>query len=149
VTINTIAQRRLKERRGIDSWVIPNVHDFATPPPPIDGYSHDFRQVLGLNDDDLFILQPTRVIQRKGIEMALQLVYQLGLPIPRLFVSHRSKDEGIEYWRWLKREAGMMRVDLRLIDHLVGAERARANGHKIYSLWDLSPRRPDHLPQSL
>jgi glycosyltransferase involved in cell wall biosynthesis len=139
VTINTIAQRRLKERRGIDSWVIPNVHDFATPPPPLDAYSRDFRQVLNLGEKDLFIMQPTRVIQRKGIEMALQLVYQLGLPNPRLFVTHRSRDEGSEYWRWLKREAGMMRVDLRLIDHLIGAERARANGHKIYSLWDVYP----------
>ncbi len=139
VTINTIAQRRLKERRGIDSWVIPNVHDFATPPPTIDTYNRDFRQVLDLGEKDLFILQPTRVIQRKGIEMALQLVYQLGLPNPRLFITHRTSDEGIEYWRWLKREAGMMRVDLRQIDHLVGAERAKANGHKIYSLWDAYP----------
>jgi glycosyltransferase involved in cell wall biosynthesis len=139
VTINTIAQRRLKERRGIDSLVIPNVHDFATPPPPLDAYNRDFRQVLDLDERDLFILQPTRVIQRKGIEMALQLVYQLGLPHPRLFVSHRSSDEGIEYWRWLKREAGMMRVDLRLIDHLISAERAKVNGHKIYSLWDAYP----------
>ncbi|MCK6625236.1 MAG: glycosyltransferase family 4 protein [Anaerolineae bacterium] len=139
VTINTIAQRRLKERRSIDSWVIPNVHDFATPPPSIDAYNHDFRQVLDLDEKELFILQPTRVIQRKGIEMALQLVYQLDLPTPRLFVTHRSSDEGIEYWRWLKREAGMMRVDLRLIDHLVGAERANVKGHKIYSLWDAYP----------
>ena len=32
-----------------------------------------------------------------------------------------------------------MKVDLRLIDHLVGTERAKANGHKIYSLWDIYP----------
>ena len=31
VTINSIAQERLKARRGIESIVIPNVHDFATP----------------------------------------------------------------------------------------------------------------------
>lgn len=136
VTINTIAQRRLKERRGIDSGVIPNVHDFATPPPSLDGYNRDFRKVLDLGEQDLFILQPTRVIQRKGIEMALELVYQLGLPSPRLFITHRAQDEGLEYWRWLKREAGMMHLDLRLIDHLIGAERANAKGHKIYSLWD-------------
>jgi glycosyltransferase involved in cell wall biosynthesis len=45
----------------------------------------------------------------------------------------------VEYWRWLKREADMMRVDLRLIDHFIGAERAKANSHKIYSLWDAYP----------
>jgi hypothetical protein len=36
VTINTIAQKRLKQRRGLDSIVIPNVFDFAAPPPGLD-----------------------------------------------------------------------------------------------------------------
>jgi glycosyltransferase involved in cell wall biosynthesis len=139
VTINTIAQRRLKDRRKIDSVVIPNVHDFATPPPEIDDYNQDFRQTIGLNKEDLFILQPTRIIQRKGIEMAIELVHRLELPRPVLFVTHRANDEGVEYWRWLKREAGVMGVDLRLIDHLIGSERARINNHKIYSLWDAYP----------
>ena len=139
VAINSIAQRRLKERRSIDSVVIPNVHDFATPPPGIDSYNRDFRQVLGLGEKDFFILQPTRVVQRKGIEMAIELVHQLNLPNARLFITHRAHDEGLEYWHWLKREAGVMKVDLRLIDHLISAERAKANGHKIYSLWDAYP----------
>jgi glycosyltransferase involved in cell wall biosynthesis len=136
VTINSIAQQRLKARRQIDSIVIPNVQDFATPPPPHDGYNRDFRQVLGLTEQDLFILQPTRVIQSKGIEMALELIHHLGLADPRLFILRRVRDEGLEYWRWLKREAGMMGVDLQVIDHLVSTERARANSHKIYSLGD-------------
>jgi glycosyltransferase involved in cell wall biosynthesis len=139
VSINSIAQRRLKERRGIDSVVIPNVHDFSTPAPSLDAYNRDFREALGLKQGELFILQPTRVIQRKGIEMALELVHQLELPTPRLYITHRANDEGVEYWRWLKREADMMRVDLRLIDHFIGAERAKANSHKIYSLWDAYP----------
>lgn len=139
VTINSIAQQRLKKRRGIDSLVIPNVHDFATPPPGIDGYNRDFRERLGFKEGDLFILQPTRVIQRKGIEMALELVYLLNLANPRLYITHRAHDEGLEYWHFLKREADMMGVDLRLIDHLIGTERGRANGHKIYSLWDAYP----------
>jgi glycosyltransferase involved in cell wall biosynthesis len=139
VTINTIAQRRLKARRGIDSVVIPNVHDFATPPPGIDDYNRDFRQAIGLSDDDLFVLQPTRVIQRKGIEMALELVHRLGLPNAHIFITHSAADEGGAYWGWLQREARMMKVDLRLIDHLVGAERTTKNGQRIYSLWDAYP----------
>jgi len=139
VTINSIAQRRLKDRRGIGSVVIPNVHDFATPPPGLDGYNRDFREVLGLAADDLFILQPTRVIQRKGIEMAIELTHRLALPHAHLFITHRAHDEGLEYWHWLKREAGVMRVNLQLIDHLIATERGKANGHKIYSLWDAYP----------
>jgi glycosyltransferase involved in cell wall biosynthesis len=136
VSINTIAQRRLKERRSIESVVIPNVHDFATPPPELDHYNQDFRETLGLSDNDLFILQPTRVIQRKGIEMALALAHRLDLPNTYLFITHRAHDEGLNYWRWLKREASVMNVNLQLIDHFISTERATTNNHKIYSLWD-------------
>jgi glycosyltransferase involved in cell wall biosynthesis len=115
------------------------VHDFATPPPPIDEYARDLRSAIGLSESEPFILQPTRVIQRKGIEMALELVHRLDLPSKKIYITHRAHDEGLEYWHWLKREAGVMKVDLRLIDHLIGAERSVANGHKIYSLWDAYP----------
>ncbi len=136
VTINSIAQARLKARRGIDSIIVPNVLDFATPPPSIDEYNRDFREKLGLSPNDLFILQPTRVVQRKGIELAIELVRDLQLQNPALFISHRADDEGLAYWRWLKREAAVMGVHIALIDHMVAAERGKMNGHKIYSLWD-------------
>jgi glycosyltransferase involved in cell wall biosynthesis len=136
VTINSIAEARLKARRGISSIVIPNVLDFATPPPKIDKFNKEFRSHLGLQKDDLFILQPTRVVQRKGIEMSIEIVNRLDLSKPQLFISHRSDDEGLSYWRWLKREASVMGVDVQLIDHLIGPNRGTINGHKIYSLWD-------------
>ena len=136
VTLNTIAQARLRARRGIDSIVIPNVFDFAVPTPQIDNYSKDFRKKLGLTKNAFFILQPTRVIQRKGIELAIELVHRMNLPDPILFISHRSDDEGLSYWHWLKREAYAMNVQVNLIDHLVGYERTSKNGHKYYSLAD-------------
>jgi glycosyltransferase involved in cell wall biosynthesis len=139
VTLNTIAQARLKARRGIDSIVIPNVHDFATSPPGIDDYNKDFRRNLSLSDEDLFVMQPTRVIQRKGIEMAIELVYRLDLPQARLFITHRAGDEGVDYWRWLKREAQVMGVQVQLIDHLIGNKRTTIKGHKVFSLWDAYP----------
>lgn len=139
VTINTIAQKRLKARRGIDSTVIPNVHDFATPPPGLDDYNADFRAEINLGQNDFFILQPTRVVRRKGIEMAIELVKHLEIPQTCLYITHSTTDEGETYWRWLKREAQMMGVNLQLIDHLVEPNRRKINGHKIYSLWDVYP----------
>lgn len=136
ITINSIAQQRLKARRGIDSVVIPNVMDFAVEPPKIDDYSKDFREAIGMGVNDPFILQPTRVIRRKGVEKAIELVNRLELKNPRLFITHRSDDEGLSYWYWLKREANVMGVKVQLIDHMVGPQRSRINGHKIYSLWD-------------
>ncbi|UCE00677.1 MAG: glycosyltransferase family 1 protein, partial [Chloroflexota bacterium] len=43
VTINSIAKDRLKARRGISSIVIPNVLDFASPPPKKDNFNKDLR----------------------------------------------------------------------------------------------------------
>jgi glycosyltransferase involved in cell wall biosynthesis len=139
VTINSIAQARLKARRGIDSIVIPNVHDYHTPPEGIDDYNRDLRSMLGLTEDDLFILQPTRVVPRKGIELSIELVNRLGLPNAHLFITHQAGDEGLSYWHRLKREANTMCVYLQQIDHLIGVERTSDNGHKIYSLWDAYP----------
>lgn len=139
VTINSIAQRRLKERRDIDSIVIPNVHHFSKKPNGINDYNKDLRQGLGLSANDLFVLQPTRVIRRKGIEMALSLVHRLENTKARLFITHGAQDEGLSYWRWLVKEAKIMGVDLRLITDMVGSERAVRNGKKIYSLWDVYP----------
>jgi glycosyltransferase involved in cell wall biosynthesis len=136
VTINTIAQNRLKGRRKIDSLVVPNVFDFAAPPPIPDEYNRDFHQAAGLSESAPFILQPTRVIQRKGIELAIELVSRLGLSETRLFVTHSARDEGLAYWHWVEREARMMGVSLELIDHLIDDERKQVNGKKTYSLAD-------------
>jgi hypothetical protein len=136
VTINSIARSRLKQRRGLASIVIPNVFDFATPPPTLDVYNRDFRQALGLGAATPLIIQPTRVIQRKGIELAIELVSRLGLGEKRLFVTHSASDEGLAYWRWVEREARMMGVSLELIEHITGDEHRGPNGRKIYSLAD-------------
>lgn len=136
VTINSIAKARLKARRGIDSLVIPNVLDFSSPPSGVDDYNNQLRSSLNLKDGELFILQPTRVVQRKGIEMSIEIVKNLNYGKPKLFISHRADDEGLAYWRWLKRESGVMGVDVNLIDHLIGTERTTINGHRIFSLWD-------------
>lgn len=137
VTINTIAQKRLKERRGIESVVIPNVHDFSTPPPGIDEFNLDFREKLGLSSEDYFFLQPTRVIRRKGIEKSIELLHRMHLPKPRLFITHSITDEGEAYWNWIKHEAMVMRVDLQLVDTIIGPKRSSNNKKpKIYSLWD-------------
>ena len=41
-------------------------------PPGLDDYNRDLRREIGLREEDWFILQPTRVVQRKGIEHAVE-----------------------------------------------------------------------------
>jgi hypothetical protein len=80
VVINSLQQKELARRLGIPSQVIPNVIDFERPPPGLDDYKRDLRREIGLADDDWLILQPTRVVQRKGIEHAIELVRLEGEP---------------------------------------------------------------------
>jgi mannosylglucosylglycerate synthase len=136
-TINTLAQRALRQRRGLESVVIPNVFDFATPPPGIDDFNRDFREVIGLTDEQWLILQPTRVIPRKGIELAVELVAQLKDPRAVLVISHEAGDEGMDYLDELQALAAAQNVGLRYIAARIGDRRGEDNaGRKIYSLWD-------------
>jgi glycosyltransferase involved in cell wall biosynthesis len=138
--INSAARRALRERRGLDSLLIPNVFDFDTPPPGIDEYNADFRQAIGLAPDDWLILQPTRVIPRKGIELAIELVAALDDPRARLVITHRAGDEGFAYLEQLEAQARALGVDLRYVADQVDERRGTADGgRKSYSLWDAYP----------
>ena len=140
VVINQEAQEQLALRKGISSLVIPNVFDFDNPPAPPDDYAADVRQELGLDPDDFFILQPTRVVPRKGIEQSIKLVSLLKNPKCKLVISHEAGDEGYEYYGMLKQLAKEEGVDLRLVADRVGEVRQRdSKGRKVYTLWDLYP----------
>ncbi|WP_420643127.1 glycosyltransferase [Candidatus Leptofilum sp.] len=138
-TINSLAQTALKQRRGLDSLVIPNVFDFHTSPPGIDDFNTDFRQALGLKPDDWLILQPTRVIPRKGIELSIELLHQLNDPRAKLVITHKAGDEGLKYLHELQALAEAKNVALIYAGDKVDDLRRRASDTKIYSLWDAYP----------
>jgi glycosyltransferase involved in cell wall biosynthesis len=140
VVINSAAQEELALRTGISSTIIPNVLDFENPPQVESAASAAFRERLGLGPETKIILQPTRIIQRKGIEHAIELVQELKDPNNKLVISHSAGDEGFEYADWLTNQAKQHGVDLILVDvdvadPLKGGER----GNWDYSLWDIYP----------
>jgi glycosyltransferase involved in cell wall biosynthesis len=139
VVINSLAQRQLALRRGIAATLIPNVMDFETPPPGVDAYSADLRRELGIGEEELFVLQPTRIVQRKGIELALELLHRLNRPA-QLVITHDSGDEGPEYLARLREFAALLGVRLNVCGHRFGPTRGTlANGRKRYALWDAYP----------
>jgi glycosyltransferase involved in cell wall biosynthesis len=140
VVINSEAQEQLAHRTGISSTIIPNVIDFDNPPSFDTEDAKVFRESIGLESDDRMILQPTRIIRRKGIEYAVELIKELKDPRNKLIVSHEAGDEGHEYAEWLKDYAREHDVDLRLVatkiaDPLAG----NGNGEAGYTLWDVYP----------
>jgi glycosyltransferase involved in cell wall biosynthesis len=140
VVINSAAQEELALRTGLSSIIIPNVLDFENPPAVTRQETHDFRREIDLTPDDILILQPTRVVQRKGIEHAIQLVEALGDPRCKLVISHEAGDEGQEYAAWLKDHARESGVDLRLL-HLRISDPMNpdVNRKDLYTLWDVYP----------
>ncbi|MDH3344499.1 MAG: glycosyltransferase family 4 protein [Desulfobacteraceae bacterium] len=140
VVINSNAQEQLALRAGISSTIIPNVLDFENPPGMDVEGARLFRESIGIKPDDRMILQPTRIIQRKGIEHAIELVKKLNDPRNKLVVSHEAGDEGFEYVEWLKEYAGEHGVDLRLITTKIADPwGSNGNGEVKYSLWDVYP----------
>lgn len=140
VVINSMAQKELARRFGLPSVVIPNVLDFETPPPGIDDYNADLRREIGLRADDIFILQPTRVVARKGIEHAIELVRRLHDPRAKLVISHPAGDEGNAYLQMLRDRIDDAKIDVRFIADRVGEERGtNAEGRKVYTLFDVYP----------
>tara|TARA_R110000850_G_scaffold20717_34_gene61559 strand:+ start:1034 stop:2278 length:1245 start_codon:yes stop_codon:yes gene_type:complete len=140
VVINSAAARELKVRFGIDAALIPNVMNFETPPPASDTYTRNMKTDLGFTSEDLIFLQPTRVVPRKGIELAIDLVSQLENPSIKLVVSHESGDEGFSYQQHLERLAADKRVDLRFIGSRISTSRVNTGqGERGYTLWDLYP----------
>jgi len=140
VTINSAAQEELALRTGISSIVIPNVIDFERPPSANPAGREAFRTSIGLAADDLVFLQPTRIVQRKGIEHAIELVRELADPHCKLVISHEAGDEGYEYRDWLEEHARASGVDLRLIKTRTSdpLQPGNHNGNGL-GLWDIYP----------
>ena len=140
VVINTQADRELSYRTGLSPTVIPNVLDFRKQPPGINHYNSDLREAFGLEEDDIFILQPTRVVARKGIEHTIEVISRLKNPKAKLVISHSTSDEGDAYEKRIWNYADHLGVPLIVKPEIIGDKRGRSKeGEKIYTLWDVYP----------
>jgi len=136
--INSLASEQLSFRRGISNILIPNVLDFATEPPPLDDYCNDLRERIGLQKDDLFILQPTRIVPRKWIERSIEIVRNMRQPNPLLVISHGMEDEGDDYYLRVEDYSQSMGVKILRIDNLITSQRTICKKRgKLFSIADI------------
>ena len=140
VVINSVQAKQLASRAGVNAVIIPNVMDFDSPPSPLDEYAQSARADLGLTPEQYLILQPTRIIQRKGIEHAIELTRRLGLPA-ELVISHAAGDEGTDYEKHVREFAALLNVTVNFESAIVGEARGiTPEGRKIYTLGDVYPQ---------
>jgi glycosyltransferase involved in cell wall biosynthesis len=113
-SISSLAAASLQQRRGVASTVVPNVFDFDHPrPSPRHDVRRDMRSELGMGEAGLLIVQPTRVIPRKGIELTIELAGRLGDPDAVVLITSPAGDEGLDYLIALERQAERAKVNLR------------------------------------
>jgi len=157
VVINSLVQRELRKRSGVESTIVPNVFDFAGKPWCVDEYNRDFRKAIGVNDIDILVLQATRIVERKGIELAIDLINELNQPpnITRLqeaelydgrrftrddrivlVLAGYSEDRTEDYLSRLRQKIDQAGIEARFIADKVASRRGEIDGRHIYSLWD-------------
>ncbi len=152
ICINTIAQRKLEER-GMKSEVIGDVFDFSRKSWGRDDFNSDLLKNINVNEDDLIVLQATRIVRRKGIELAMHLVARLDewrhflcdkplyngkkitwdSKIVLVLAGYAEKD-ALDYVAKLKKLAKKLNIELRFIGSVIN--QTRKTNPKRYSLWD-------------
>jgi len=158
VVINSLAKAQLLERKGLESIIVPNVLDFDSSEGAKDSYNQDLRKVIGIKENDVLILQATRIIPRKGIEIAIELIKELNSPhyrntlrkmglfhggeftedsaIVLVLAGNDMDDPTGNYLKRLTNRAESSGVEIRVISHLINHSRTLEEGTKQYSLWD-------------
>jgi len=140
VVINSLQRRALAERFDIDATVIPNVIDFDARPPKPDDYARGFRRDIGVGGDETLILQPTRIIARKGIEHSVELTRRLENRRAGLGLTHPPGDEGLDCLRDIEGRIAAAGVRAIFLSGRIGRKRGiTPEGRKIYTLADVYP----------
>jgi glycosyltransferase involved in cell wall biosynthesis len=156
VVINQQGHDTLLKKRGLESTVVPNVFDFEMDEWKIDDYNRDFKESLNISEDDVIFLQATRIVERKGIELAIDLIRTLNDRKPSLIgktlydgriikentsfillcVGYSSDDGTGTYVDRLKDRAKRAGVNIQFADSFISHDREISDENKKYSLWD-------------
>lgn len=100
--INSHAQHTLEDRFQRDSVNVPNVMDFDVTYGEQNDHNKSIPQVLGYGEEDILLFQITRVVKRKGIETAIDLVHKLDDEKIKLVITgNYADDEGSKYYNEL------------------------------------------------
>ena len=78
LVINSIAQKALFDKKHIKADIVPNVFDFEMNKWSVDDYNKTFLKDFNIAENDIIFLQATRVMDRKGIELAIDVVDSLN-----------------------------------------------------------------------
>lgn len=156
VVINSLAAKELKKRRDIKATVIPDGFNFKKKLIPTDETA--FFQDIGCNENDVLVGMMTRIMPRKGIQIALQFMQALekrrkelerkpdgvgskkknfGPHNKIVLVLPQSKDLDEEYFKKIKDMATAMNVSVQYIGDIVVSDRQYSGQQGIYPFYSV------------
>ncbi|MHC5064067.1 MAG: glycosyltransferase family 4 protein [Planctomycetota bacterium] len=142
--INSAARQELEDRFGILAMVVPNVMDFEQPFGLVDDYNEDLLDEIGFHRDDIALFQITRIVERKGIEVAIDVINRLDNPKMKLVITgSAADDERKGYYKQLveRVESQGLQDRVRFAYRRMLSNRGRTrSGKKRYSLSDAYAR---------
>ena len=137
--INSHASETLIERFGRTSVHVPNVMDFDKPFGIRNQKNAGLPEQMGFQNDDLFLFQITRIVRRKGIETAIELLHRLDDPKIKLIITGSYADDaGSAYYQELINQIHDLKLGERVsfAHHLFHNYGLSRNGTVRYSLSD-------------
>lgn len=120
VVINSIAKESLFNKKAILAYLIPNVFDFKITKYPEYQDDNKIKQIksfLGITQEELLFLQPTRIIRRKNIERTIDLIEKLSFEYNlkiKLIISGIYEKFEMDYFYELIEYSAKKRVNLIL-----------------------------------
>jgi len=139
VVINSAAVTELRQRYGLDSTVVPNVMDFERDYARKDSYNAHLLRDIGMEEHDLPLFQVTRIVKRKGIETAIDLVRRIDDPRVKLVITGSAADDnGSGHFEELQALANGSNGHSVTFAHpkILNHRHRGPDGHRVYSLED-------------
>ena len=138
--INSYSRDVYKKKFGFEPMVVPNVMDFNKPFAVKDNYNNDLLSSLELDKKDIPIFQITRIVRRKGIEVAIDMVHKLQDKRVKLIITGSAADDARKgYYKELLIRIKEKKLDKQVLfgHRSILTDRGKGwRGKKIYSLSD-------------
>jgi glycosyltransferase involved in cell wall biosynthesis len=137
--INTHGINTLKEKFDRPSVMVPNVMNFELPFGEINDTNINLKKNLGLKDKEFFLAQVTRIVRRKGIETAIELLHKLEDPHAKLVITgSHSDDEGSIYYNELIDQIHELKLETQVLfsSHIIKNYHRKTAESRSYSLSD-------------
>lgn len=144
VVISSYAAHVLRALKRVTPHVVPNCEDFDAAV-GLDDYNQTFRSDLGFAEDDIIIVQPTRIVPRKRIEDSVELVGRfiamnpdMASRVHYVISLYQGDEPNQNYIEEIGKRAEELGVPLHLIsDRVASVRKTNPSGEKLYTNRDV------------